>query len=704
MEKQANKFVKAARSKYSKAKRTFTCRSLKDLIKAYRACTTSADERALVKKESAHIRDLFKEGDATFRRVNIAKLLFFHMNGYPTSFGMTECVKLCASEKFSDKRVAYLGLMILVDETEDILMLITNSLKRDLASADHHIVGLALTVLADLASAEMARDLLPEIETHLNASLPYLRKKAALAAVRAVRKLSHDETANVLATAPRLLESSAASSRSVVTGAATAHVAGTALLVALARQHPLNLVHLRTAAVPALIGVLRGLVLTSSGTTRAAAGTVGLRHPFVQVNVMRALRTIASGQNVPREVMEPIADVLAQVASNTDSTKTIGTAVLYECVRTIVALNTEESLHSLAVSILGRFLSHKDPNIRYVALQELVKVVSRAKKCLERYRPTILECLREQDPTIKHRALELLHAIASRENVTEVTAELIKFVTSAVEVELRESACHKLCSIVECFAPSLEWRTDTFFAALEVVDAVMPEHHVSSFLAMVSCEPSIQAYAASVAFQAGLSQGRPLSSLKRPPEGDGGVLGAYDMTISGTVSLPRERAKSTFLQGKKPKRRPRLERVSLCVFGEYGNTLIGSVVSADDAVAAIEQILDTSSVGVASFSATSLPPDIRDDLFAREVTLVREAAMTALVKIAARCEDSLRNDTASTSSTFPTRLTVPVVAAPLALTDGLGADLLARLGIDESKSAQHSAFQPIGLCRRAALA
>eukprot|EP00171_Calliarthron_tuberculosum_P010852 IDg10852t1 len=155
MEKHAKKLMKSAKSNFSKAKRSYTCRSLKDLVRAYRACTTSAEERALVKKESAHIRDLFREGDKAFRRQNIAKLLFFHMNGYPTNFGMTECIKLCASPKYSDKRVAYLGLTILVDETAEILMLMTNCLKQDLLSSERSIASLALTVLADIASADM---------------------------------------------------------------------------------------------------------------------------------------------------------------------------------------------------------------------------------------------------------------------------------------------------------------------------------------------------------------------------------------------------------------------------------------------------------------------------------------------------------------------------------------------------------------------
>ena len=46
--------------------------------------------------------------------------------------------------------------MILLDERQEVLMLVTNSLKMDLGHKNQYIVGLALAALGDICSAGAA--------------------------------------------------------------------------------------------------------------------------------------------------------------------------------------------------------------------------------------------------------------------------------------------------------------------------------------------------------------------------------------------------------------------------------------------------------------------------------------------------------------------------------------------------------------------
>jgi len=52
------------------------------------------------------------------------------MLGYPTRFGHLECIKLIAEGDYPEKRIGHLGLMVLLDERQEVLMLVTNSIKK----------------------------------------------------------------------------------------------------------------------------------------------------------------------------------------------------------------------------------------------------------------------------------------------------------------------------------------------------------------------------------------------------------------------------------------------------------------------------------------------------------------------------------------------------------------------------------------------
>lgn len=83
------------------------------------------------------------------RRNNVAKLLYLFTLGERTHFGQIECLKLLASPRFADKRLGYLGTMLLLDENQEVLTLVTNSLKKydGIPQANTRCLGLSLLTL-----------------------------------------------------------------------------------------------------------------------------------------------------------------------------------------------------------------------------------------------------------------------------------------------------------------------------------------------------------------------------------------------------------------------------------------------------------------------------------------------------------------------------------------------------------------------------
>ncbi|TCD63708.1 clathrin associated protein complex large subunit [Steccherinum ochraceum] len=457
--------------------------NLKALIKGIRACKTVADERALIKQESAAIRASFREEDSYARHNNVAKLLYIHMLGSEAHFGQMECLKLVASPRFGDKRLGYLGIMLLLDESQEVLTLVTNSLKNDMNHSNMYAVGLALCTFADIASEEMSRDLANEIEKLLGSSNTYIRKKAALCGLRVVKKVP-DLADHFVTKAKNLL---ADRNHGVLLTAIT-------LVIEMCQTDPAVLEEFRNA-VPLLVRHLKSLVTTGYSPEHDVSG---LTDPFLQVKILRLLRLLGRGDPQASETMN---DILAQVATNTDSSKNVGNSILYETVMTVLEIEADSGLRVMAINILGKFLSNRDNNIRYVALNTLNKVVSIDTNAVQRHRNIILDCLRDGDISIRRRALELSYALINEQNVRILIRELLAFLEVADD-EFKLGMTTQISLAAERFAPNKRWHIDSVLRVLKLAGNFVREEILSGFIRLVAHTPELQAYTASKLYNA----------------------------------------------------------------------------------------------------------------------------------------------------------------------------------------------------------
>ena len=67
------------------------------------------------------------------------------------------------------------------------------------------------------------------------------------------------------------------------------------------------------------------------------------------------------------------------------------------------------------------------PLTRYVALNTLLKTVHVEHTAVQRHRNTILDCLKENDISIRRRALELSFALINENNIRTMMKELLEF-------------------------------------------------------------------------------------------------------------------------------------------------------------------------------------------------------------------------------------------------------------------------------------
>ncbi|EPT25894.1 adaptin n terminal region domain-containing protein [Toxoplasma gondii TgCatPRC2] len=451
---------------------------LREFIRNIRAAKTAADERAVVSKECAEIRTAFKEGDGRYRHRNVAKVLFISMLGYPTQFAQLECLKLLASPRFAEKRVGYLGLSCLLDEQSEVLMLATNSIKNDLQHPNQYVNGLALTALGNIGTGEMCGAIMTQVEDLLRCSNPFIRKKAALCGVRVVKRVGDCEE-KLLACLPALL---ADRNHGVL-------ISACALITALAERDP-SLVSTMRTHIPTLVKSLKAC-LTAGYAHAAEYDIAGITDPLLQCRLLRVLALLAKGD---AESSASLSDVLAHVATNTEGAKNVGNSVLYECVRTIMTIEDDPGLRVLGVNILGRFLSSRELNVKYVALGTLQQVVRVDSKAVMRHRDILLDCLKDQDLSLRRRAVEVLFCLITDDNVRGLVKELLNFLLMLNDAEFKQFVVNKIAVAASRHAPSTRWQIDTLLKLMTLGGDAVDDAITYSFVDLVVSTPPLHSY------------------------------------------------------------------------------------------------------------------------------------------------------------------------------------------------------------------
>jgi AP-1 complex subunit gamma-1 len=353
----------------------------------------------------------------------------------------------------------------------------------DLNHSNQYVVGLALCTLGNIASIEMARDLFPEVETIVASSNPYIRRKAALCAMRICRKVP-DLQEHFLEKAKLLLNDR---NHGVL-------LTGLTLVVSMCEADEeeggeQGVVDVFKPLTGSLVKVLKGL---SQSGYAPEHDVTGISDPFLQVKILRLLRVLGRGDT---QISEQINDILAQVATNTDSSKNVGNAILYEAVLTILDIEADSGLRVLGVNILGKFLTNRDNNIRYVALNTLIKVVAIEPNAVQRHRNTILDCLRDPDISIRRRALDLSFTLINDQNVRTLVRELLAFLEVA-DTEFKPTMTSQIGIAADRFAPNKRWHVDTMLRVLKLAGNYVKEQILSSFVRLIATTPELQTYCA----------------------------------------------------------------------------------------------------------------------------------------------------------------------------------------------------------------
>ena len=152
-------------------------------------------------------------------------------------------------------------------------------------------------------------------------------------------------------------------------------------------------------------------------------------------------------------------EILTQVLRRADDTGiNIGYAIVYQCLKTICIIYPNQHLIELAACTISRFLSSDSPNLRCTGINGLALIIQINPGYVMEHQQIIVDCLEENDETLKKNTFDLLYKMTTMENVEVIIDKMMKYLkNTSVESSGKKDILNKITELAERFAPDKGW-------------------------------------------------------------------------------------------------------------------------------------------------------------------------------------------------------------------------------------------------------
>uniref|UniRef100_A0A2K5CVV0 AP-2 complex subunit alpha n=1 Tax=Aotus nancymaae TaxID=37293 RepID=A0A2K5CVV0_AOTNA len=467
-------------------------------------CTTALYKEAEIKrinKELANIRSKFKGDkalDGYSKKKYVCKLLFIFLLGHDIDFGHMEAVNLLSSNKYTEKQIGYLFISVLVNSNSELIRLINNAIKNDLASRNPTFMCLALHCIANVGSREMGEAFAADIPRILVAgdSMDSVKQSAALCLLR-LYKASPDLVPMGEWTA-RVVHLLNDQHMGVVTAAVS-------LITCLCKKNPDDFKTCISLAVSRL-----SRIVSSASTDLQDYTYYFVPAPWLSVKLLRLLQSYPPPEDaaVKGRLVECLETVLNKAQEPPKSKKVqhsnAKNAILFETISLIIHYDSEPNLLVRACNQLGQFLQHRETNLRYLALESMCTLASSefSHEAVKTHIDTVINALKtERDVSVRQRAADLLYAMCDRSNAKQIVSEMLRYLETA-DYAIREEIVLKVAILAEKYAVDYSWYVDTILNLIRIAGDYVSEEVWYRVLQIVTNRDDVQGYAAKTVFEA----------------------------------------------------------------------------------------------------------------------------------------------------------------------------------------------------------
>jgi AP-2 complex subunit alpha len=198
----------------------------------------------------------------------------------------------------------------------------------------------------------------------------------------------------------------------------------------------------------------------------------GIPAPWLQVKLLQLLQYYAppTDEGLMGHITQVINRIItgAERSKQNDKNKGISKtnaahSVFFEALNVAVHYDLDKAVLVTATQILGKYLSERDTNLRYLSLDIMSRMAysqhNEVIVNIRKHQDTILLALKDPDISIRRRALDLLYSMCNKANAGQIVGELLSYLPLS-DYAIREELVLKVAILAEKFAVDLSWYVD----------------------------------------------------------------------------------------------------------------------------------------------------------------------------------------------------------------------------------------------------
>ena len=415
-------------------------KDLLELIKAIGDSRSKQEEDKIISKESETLKVIIKESGVPPKRMKeyLIRAIYIEMLGHDASFSHLFAVNLTQDKNILNKRVGYLACSLLLNENSEFLILLVASLQKDLQSSNWVEVCMALNTVIKFADPTIMQACTEPVLKLLDNKNEQIRKKAVMCLYRfyqvdpgtvpdceeRMRKLLCDYDPSVMAaTLPYF------------------------------REKIMKSPEKYKDLVSPLVAILKQVIEHKLPREYDYHRFPG---PWIQVILLEILSMLGKDDQNSSENMY---EILGQCLRRADDTGiNIGYAIVYQCLKTICTIYPNSHLIELASTTISRFLSSDSPNLRCTGINGLTLIIQINPNYVMSHQKVIVDCLEENDETLKKNTFELLYKMTNLKNVEVIVDKMMNYLKhTTLENQSKKDILQKITELTERFAPNKTW-------------------------------------------------------------------------------------------------------------------------------------------------------------------------------------------------------------------------------------------------------